>query len=161
MIYFCFSSYEQHIFVLNFDTITRKPSSRVVCCSLTMRQVRHPQRAPAPPRPSIPHQHGQFHAPLIRTPVPQPSVVHQPHPVVRNRVPQFLPVLQPPLFPKEPDFYEDEQYIDEYETYETTAALLDQQRYIPLTRTFSPLYRHSRPYLSKSHRYPLYGYYGR
>ncbi|CAF0772870.1 unnamed protein product [Adineta ricciae] len=142
-----------------------------------MSHVRPPHRAPVPMRPPTIN-----HLVLPRTPPPRASIPQHPAPPPppppppmlhpspsvpssgRNRLPHFLPVLQPPLFPKEFGFYEEEQYLDGYETYETISPLMDQhrlktQQLDQTTRTFSSLLGHTRRHSPRFARYLRSVYY--
>ena len=136
-----------------------------------MALVRPPHRAPVPMRPPIVNHQVHPHTPPPRANIPQhptpppPPVLPPPAPSTgRNRLPQFLPVLQPPLFPKESGFYEEEQYLDDYEIYQTTMPIIDQHRLrtrrldLP-TRTFSSLLGHTRRHSPRFTRYLLPAYY--
>lgn len=65
-------------------------------------------------------------APVMRAPTVRLAPPQQRPPVARNRLPQFLPVLQPPLFPRDSDLYEDERFTDD-QLFQTV-ALADQHR---------------------------------
>jgi hypothetical protein len=76
-------------------------------------------------------------AALVRPPLlNQRTIVQFPRhhqvPVARNNAPRHIPVLQPPVFLREPNYYEEEeeqQYQEEYYNY-PTVAVMDQHRTI-------------------------------
>ncbi|CAF1289703.1 unnamed protein product [Adineta steineri] len=109
-------------------------------------------------------QNGQFQhrIPTPRLTPPRILTPNQALPPMRNRLPQFLPVLQPPMFPREIfpreyDLYEEEQYPPEFEMYQTV-PLMDQHR--PASRRLSThnrpgssLRRYARPSFSRHGRH--------
>jgi len=117
----------------------------------------------APIRPSLPNRPGIRRVPMHhRTPAN-----------VKKPVPQYLPVLQPPIFPREYNFYEEEEEEEQYQedifNY-PTVIIADQHRtithqlsnriptYMSLpnyTQQLTQHYRYATP------KYPSYIYYNR
>lgn len=115
----------------------------------------------APVRPPLVNQGANPRTPIPRVVTPRAPIPQQPQLAVRNRLPQYLPVLQPPVFPRETEFYEAEQYEqyqEEFYPY-TTITVLDQQRatkqrLADRARLISSLQKFSiHPFLFLSNRY--------
>lgn len=91
------------------------------------------QRA-VPVRPVFPNQQINPRLPIYQQPPPPPRPA-----VARNRLPQQLPVLNAPFFPKENEFYEGEEEQQQHEYEEAyaypTMSILDQHGLI--TPSFS------------------------
>jgi len=115
--------------------------------------LRNPQVVPIRP----------FYQAIPRVPIQYRTPVS-----VTEPLPRYLPVLQPPIFPREPSYYEEEneQQYEEIFNY-PTVVVTDQYRIIPrpLPRrapTFMPLRNYTKQsYQYAKPNYPLYTYYGR
>jgi len=138
-----------------------------------MAYVRVPHRV-VPIRPLLPnHQVAPIRLPLsnyqaipIRLPLSNPQAIpripihHRPPMNVRKPVPQYVPVLQPPAFPREYNFYEEEEEVEEEEPYQEelfnypTVVVADQHRTIThRTPTFMPLKNDTKQSLTQHNRH--------
>ncbi len=109
----------------------------------------------------------------IRPVLPKPQVParlpthHKPTVVIRNQVPQHFPVLQPPIYLREPEFYEEEQQQYE-EIYYPTVTIHDQhgsmtQQFSNQIGTYISAQNYSKQQSNRraKHRHPPSIYYNR
>lgn len=116
-----------------------------------------PNYRAGPIRPSLPNRQATPIRPPLSNPQanpPRPLINHRPHTNVKKHVSEYIPVLQPPIFPREDDFYEEEEQEEIF--YYPTVVVADQYRTITQqlphrAPTLVPLRKYTKKSLTRHH----------